>query len=63
MMKCSGEFYSMKISMTQQSGDFEKPIFTTITHKKVYLFSSPNSFRVELKHLTHQGSLINGPLF
>ena len=49
MMKCSGEFYSMQISMTQQ---FEKPIFTTITHKKVYLFSLPNSFRVELKHLT-----------
>ena len=31
-MKCSGKFYGMQVSMTKQSGDFQKLIFTTFTH-------------------------------
>ena len=33
-MICSGKFYGMQVSMTQQSGNFWKIIFTTITHNK-----------------------------
>lgn len=32
LTKCSGKFSGMRVSMTKQSGDFEKLIFTTITH-------------------------------
>ena len=34
LMKCSGKFYGMQVSMTQQSGDFEKIIFTIVTHNR-----------------------------
>ena len=32
LIKCDGKFYGMQVSMTQQSGDFLKLIFTIITH-------------------------------
>ena len=31
-MKCSGKVYGMHVSMTQQSENFQRLIFTTITH-------------------------------
>ena len=31
-MKCSGKVYGMRVSMTQQSENFQGVIFTTITH-------------------------------
>lgn len=36
LMKCCKIFYDMHVSMTKQSGDFQKLIFTeTITHNSI----------------------------
>ena len=37
LIGCSTKFYGMQVSMTQQSEDFQRPIFTTITHN-LWLF-------------------------
>ena len=34
LIKYSGKFYGMQISMTKQSGEIKKCIFTIITHNK-----------------------------
>ena len=34
-MKYFGKFYGMQVSMTNQSGDFKKLLFTTITHNTI----------------------------
>ena len=36
-MKCSGNFYGKKVSMTQQSGNFWKLVFTIITRNRCVL--------------------------
>ena len=38
LMKCSGKFYVVQVSMTQQSGDFKELLFTTITHNRGHHF-------------------------